>query len=368
MFGEAAIRIRGSLLRMAAMEPVKHQPVLQPAPQPEAARVQVVDDPQRQWLAEHLLRGSAPESLVESLVAAGVERQAAAAALVTLAQDPIFLAARRVQQSQRKLESVVGNLQKLWERSPGYAHIEKREDIPTDEFLERYVAGCRPVVIKGLARDWPALQRWTPQALKRDYGHLDVAVQRGRNSDPDYERNKVALRRTEKLGDFIDCVLGGGPSNDYYMTANDEVLRRPEFAPLLRDIGPLPYYCDASTLAGAVSLWLGPAGTVTPLHHDTLMLFHTQIVGRKRWRFISPLEWPRVYNSVGVFSPVDVERPDPVRFPAFAQTKMLEVVVEAGETMFLPLGWWHQVGSLDVSVSMSFTNLVVPNQFSYVDP
>jgi hypothetical protein len=94
-----------------------------------------------------------------------------------------------------------------------------------------------------------------------------------------------------------------------------KLLRQPEFAPLLDDIGSLPPLCDRSQLKDRSSFWFGPAGTVTPLHHDTLMLFHTQVVGRKRWRFVSPLEWSRVYNLRNVFSEVDLERPDPVRFP-----------------------------------------------------
>ena len=53
-----------------------------------------------------------------------------------------------------------------------------------------------------------------------------------------------------------------------------------------------------------------PAGTVTPLHHDTIMLFHTQVVGRKRWRFISPLDTPRLYNHNNVFSPIDLDKPE----------------------------------------------------------
>lgn len=90
-------------------------------------------------------------------------------------------------------------------------------------------------------------------------------------------------------------------------------------------------------------------------------------VGHKRWRFISPLENPKLYNHNGVFSPIDVDRPDLVRYPTFAQVKMLEVIVEPGETVFLPLGWWHQVTSLDVSQSFSFSNLAVPNEFTYVN-
>jgi ribosomal protein L16 Arg81 hydroxylase len=44
------------------------------------------------------------------------------------------------------------------------------------------------------------------------------------------------------------------------------------------------------------------------------------------------------------------------------------VVVEPGETLFVPLGWWHQVEALDTSLSISFTNLDVPNSFSWFHP
>jgi ribosomal protein L16 Arg81 hydroxylase len=327
-----------------------------------------LDDSWRQWVAENRLRGCTPESMLMTMTGAGLDPQASMAALSELERNPVYLAALRHQQLLRKLESVVGNLQLLWQSSPAYAGVEKRGQLSREEFTERYVRGCRPVVIQGLARDWPALQRWSPQDLKQRFGHLEVEVQAERQADPHYELNKLQHRRRVRLGHFVDHVLAAGPSNDHYLTANNELLRRPEFAPLLQDIGSLPDYCDAAALERSCSFWFGPAGTVTPLHHDTLMLFHTQVVGRKRWRFVSPLETPRLYNHYDVYSPVDIDRPDLNRYPDFAQVKVLDVVVEPGETMFLPLGWWHQVSALDLSMSFSFSNPAVPNSFSYRNP
>src|SRR4029079_12430772 len=94
--------------------------------------------------------------------------------------DPAYLAARRHQQLHRKLESVLANLQKLWASDPAYEHVEKRSGVSSDEFVMRYVRGCRPVVLTDLARDWPALQRWSPQDLKERFGHLDVAIHAAR--------------------------------------------------------------------------------------------------------------------------------------------------------------------------------------------
>ena len=351
-----------------SQNPPRPAGVTRPAPLPGARSFKPVTDEWRQWIAENRLRNCTRESMLETLVASGLDPVACRLAMDEMERNPGFLAALKIQQLQRKLESVLGNQQRLWQSDPGYTTIERRSGVSADEFVTRYVRGCRPLVMTDLARDWPALARWSPADLKARFGHLEVEVQVERHGDPNYEQNKLQHRRTVRLAPFVDQVLAGGPSNDYYLTANNEVLRRPEFAPLLADIGTLPPFCNRAELAQRSSFWFGPAGTVTPLHHDTLMLLHTQIVGRKRWRFISPLETPKLYNYHGVFSPIDVDRPDLVRYPSFAEVKMLEIVLEPGDTVFLPLGWWHQVTSLDVSLSFSYSNLAVPNQFEYVNP
>ena len=327
-----------------------------------------VTDDWRQWIAENRLRNCTPESMCATMVASGLDPQECQQAISRMESDPAFRAARRMQEIQLKLESVAANLQRVWEWDGRYAQVEKRTSPSRDEFFERYLCGCRPVVLTDVADDWPAMKRWSPADLKSRFGHLTVDIQDGRNDDPDYEENKLNHVRSVALGPFIDRVLSGGPTNDYYLTANNEVLRRPEFAPLIADVGSLPPMCDRTTLLQRSSFWFGPAGTTTPLHHDTLMLFHTQVVGRKRWRLISPLETPKLYNYNNVFSPIDIDNPDLSRYPLFSQVTVLDVVVEPGETMFLPLAWWHHVTSMDVSLSFSYSNLDCANDFSYRNP
>ncbi len=321
-----------------------------------------------QWVAENRLWDCSPESMLAAMVAAGQDAAVSEAAIVQMEGDPVFQAARRHQQMLRKLESVLANQQSLWQSDPAYKTVEKRRGVSRDEFIERYVRGCRPVVLTDVAEDWPAMRRWSPDYLREQIGHLEVDVQVGRNSDALFEQNKEKLRKRMRVADFVDLVVNGGATNDHYLTANDEMMRRPEFLPLLNDIGRMPPICDPALLSTAASFWFGPAGTRTPLHHDTLMLFHTQIVGRKRWRFISPLQTPLLYNRMGVYSPIDLDAPDYERYPLFRQAQVLDVVLEPGDTLFLPLAWWHAVDSLETSLSFSFTNLDVPNQFSYVNP
>lgn len=342
-------------------------PTLSP-PRPLNAVPPVLPPEWLQWVADCLMWEGEPASMRAVMQSAGLNPAACEAAIASIQMSPAFIAAQKHKQMQRKLESLMASHQKLLDSAPAYREIERRRGVSREELLERYVLGCRPVVLEDVAADWPALQRWSPADFATRFGHLEVDVQVGRSRDPLFEQNKGALRQRMRVGEFVDLVQSAGDSNDHYLTANDEMLRRPEFLPLLADIGSMPPLCDPSLLPGAASFWFGPGGTHTPLHHDTLMLFHTQIVGRKRWRFISPWQTPLLYNRMGVYSPIDLDRPDFERYPLFRQATVLETVLTPGDTLFLPLGWWHQVSALELSMSFSFTNLDIPNQFSYANP
>ena len=343
------------------------KPVLSLCPPPldEPQVIKPLDDGWRQWLAENAILGNSQASMLARIKEAGIDPAQATGYLSVIRQDPLFRAGEKMRDRYTRFGRAMVNVQAVRESDPLYSHVEKRSRVSRDEFIERYVRGCRPVVLTDLARDWPAMQRWSFAEFKRRFGNLTVQVQSGRDADADYEVNKVRLRRDTNFAAFLDRVATSGETNDEYLTASNEILRRPEFMSLLDDIGSLPDFCNRAAMSRSASLWVGPAGTRTPLHHDTLMLLHTQIVGRKRWRFVSPLSGPQVYNDFDVYSPVDFEKLDLARFPEAAKVKVLDVVVEPGETMFLPLAWWHQVSSLDRCISLSFTNLDVPNEFDF---
>jgi hypothetical protein len=336
-----------------------------PPPLDVPQAIKPLDDTWCQWIIDNALRRASVEAMIGTVTAAGIDPAQASGFIAGLPRNPMFRAAEKMRDRHERFGRAMHHVQALRESAHDYDHVEKRSHVSRDEFMERYVRGCRPVVLTDLARDWPAMQRWSFAEFKRRYGTLTVQVQSGRNSDDDFEINKARHRRETNFAAFVDRILTTDTTNDEYLTANNELLRRPEFNGLLDEVGPLPEYCVQSELRHSAFLWVGPAGTKTPLHHDTLMLFHTQIVGRKRWRFVSPLSGPSLYNDFDVYSPVDFEALDLKRFPDAAKVKVLDVVVEPGETVFLPLAWWHQVTSLDRCISLSFTNLDVPNKFDF---
>ena len=84
-----------------------------------------------------------------------------------------------------------------------------------------------------------------------------------------------------KFSDFIAKTRSAGRTNDFYLTANNNSRNKQVLAGLWQDIVQIPEYLTANDpLSGF--LWIGPAGTITPFHHDLTNNFMAQVVGRKR--------------------------------------------------------------------------------------
>jgi ribosomal protein L16 Arg81 hydroxylase len=233
--------------------------------------------------------------------------------------------------------------------------IERRARVPQEEFFARYHRANRPVILTDAMQDWPAMTRWTPEYLKQVCGDETVQVMSGRESDPNYEimseRRKTAMRFSE----YVDKVVTAGETNDFYLVAQNEFMRTNGGRQLYDDIVPPPDYLD-DRRDGYVFMWFGPRGTVTPLHHDTADIFLAQVRGRKRVTMIPAEHKALVYNHIGVFGEVDCEQPDLIRHPLYRYAEKTVFELNPGEVLFIPVGWWHHIRALDVSISVSFTN------------
>jgi hypothetical protein len=210
---------------------------------------------------------------------------------------------------------------------------------------------------------WKAMSLWTPEYLKERYGNVEVEIEGDRESDPIFYMQQERHKRKILLGDYVDMVLSGGETNDYYMVANNYNFDREQLKGILNDITVYPKYLDKSNSSRKVVFWFGPAGTVTPLHHDNLNILLTQVYGRKQVKLISSKELHLVYNNKSAFSEVDCANPDYKKFPLFKDVTIIEVILEPGEALFLPVGWWHYVKALEISISVSFRNFIYPNEY-----
>ena len=321
-----------------------------------------------EWAIENTLNGAPRIALVDRMKQEGIAEADALAMTAGLDKLSGYRVASKINEQYKKLSSVMGNLQSLQEHDPEYETIEKI-DFPSEEvFFKEYWTRNKPVIIKNFAKGWPAISKWSLDYFEDNFGDELVEVQTKRSTDKDYELNSVLYKTKMSLQEFISKIKASETSNDVYMTANNNTLKETRLKEVLEDLGKFPEYLTKPKADGNTHLWIGPKGTITPLHHDEVALFHVQIVGRKVWKLISPLYGPNVYNHKGVFSAVDLQNIDYNRFPKMKGVKIIEALVEPEEALFLPIAWWHGVVSLDRSISMSMINFKYPNHWEYNNP
>jgi hypothetical protein len=162
-----------------------------------------------------------------------------------------------------------------------------------------------------------------------------------------------------RLEKFIDLISAGDQSK-LYLRQFPVLSQIPE----LREYFDPPIYCPSDRKL-MINLWIGPAGTIQPLHkdnHNPLALINNllvQLVGSKRVLLISGDQDALVYQRSASekdyhYSQVDIENFDLEQFPLFGQAVIHEAIIEPGEMIFIPANTWHYVRSLNESISLSF--------------
>ncbi|HEX6355787.1 cupin-like domain-containing protein [Actinophytocola sp.] len=112
----------------------------------------------------------------------------------------------------------------------------------------------------------------------------------------------------------------------------------------------------------AANLWISHRGVFTQCHFDELENFNIALAGRKRFVMAPPGYadyYPRsLLRGFGDKSQAfDLDDVDPARFPRLAPklAQRRELILEPGQMLYLPLGWWHQVESLDeLNININF--------------
>jgi len=273
--------------------------------------------------------------------------------------------------------------------------------------------GPEPLVITGAIDSWPAFHErpWKSVSYlmsKTIGGHRLVPVEIGRSYVDDGWTQKII-----PFKDFIEEYVCHKPASESLTNAgpsakdsSDSKAHEGKIGylaqydlfkqiPSLRKDIAVPDYCylttapphHSSPLAEKhranphldnvlINAWFGSKGTISPLHTDPYHNILAQVVGRKYVRLYPPKESEKLYPrgieaggvdmsntsqlDIGVLEGWDGTAESTAnavkKFPLYRDAQYVDCILEEGECLFIPVGWWHYVRSLSISFSVSFWN------------
>jgi hypothetical protein len=245
--------------------------------------------------------------------------------------------------------------------SQTFATTAEWHNVDAAVFRREILPRSRPAILRGVVRDWPAVQAGlkSPQTaadvLKAcDIGRTvetyvaDAAIG-GRFFYRDDLRSFNFERRPERISTAIDRMLAhiGDPQPPAIYVQSTPLS---EYMPEFRRTHVLALMGESV----APRIWIGNAVTVTT-HYDLSDNIACVVAGRRRFTFFPPEQLPNMYMGPLEFTPggapvslVDPENPDLERYPLFERALAVAETAELGpgDAVFIPYSWWHHVRSL----------------------
>jgi hypothetical protein len=241
------------------------------------------------------------------------------------------------------------------------AQILVRENVDLKAFREEIVPACKPVVLKGLVNDWPAVQaaRESPRALADYLRSLDQGRQIIVMEGPPSIRGHIFYRedmsgynferKAGQVSTIIERLLAQAqdpnPSTLFIESAKTE-----NCLPAFAAAHPMPLVQSEFQ----PRIWIGNF-VVVRTHFDLFENIACVVGGRRRFTLFPPEQASNLYLGPVDFTPsgvpvsmVSLLEPDLARFPRFAEALRHAQSAELGpgDGLYIPYGWWHHVQSL----------------------
>jgi len=217
-----------------------------------------------------------------------------------------------------------------------------------ETFVRDWAERGTPVVLTGLADAWPARAQWSATRLRERAGTRTIPIktyERGaRHAFPRYTEMTLAA--------YLD--LQDDPAERARYRLGDVPLAR--FLPeLLADVA-CPRIVESPRHRACLFVGVDTFCNAHFHHADEAVL--TQVVGPKRVLLVPPeraaalypVPWWRPANGLCL---VDLEHPDLERHPAYRSADPLEVVLAPGESLYIPVHWYHAAFGLGWSASVT---------------
>jgi hypothetical protein len=227
-----------------------------------------------------------------------------------------------------------------------------------EQFLREVVEPCIPVILRGLVGHWPVVQaaEQSPSAFRNYVSQFDAGGQMDVFFGEPRIAGKYYYSDDLKGFNFERKKMGFSAALDTIVSTLDRPGSPSVYIGSIPIDNNLPGFMAQNTmpfLAPTVipRIWLGHASNVSS-HYDAFENLACVVAGARRFTLFPPEAIGNLYigpiDNTMAGQPVSLAAsspPNDERFPLFCEVKdkALTAELKAGDVLFLPKLWWHQV-------------------------
>jgi histone arginine demethylase JMJD6 len=246
----------------------------------------------------------------------------------------------------------------------------KREDITPEWFHENVACLNQPIIIEDAFKDWPAMHRWSIEALEERFRQVPLKVAKD-------DKGKKLRMKFKYYADYIRNQQDDSPLYLFETNMDDNSYIRPlmeDYA--VPDLFPHDWLGLVNQDSRPPYRWfcIGPKRSGTTVHTDPLATSAWNAVthGTKHWVLFEPQESRKEVKGKGLIKKGEDDEAImyydfilPRIKKAYPNLRVYEGLQKAGELIFVPGDWWHGVLNREDTVAVT-QNYVGPDNFDLV--
>ncbi|MGB0640957.1 MAG: cupin-like domain-containing protein, partial [Myxococcota bacterium] len=245
------------------------------------------------------------------------------------------------------------------------SNIAYVDELSSDEFRTEFVSKCRPVVVRGAAKNWQALQSWSPAFLAERFGTMEVPLRRTPLDETELSVEKVHQGFFPMSDLLKQCADESG--DEVYIPG----VAFKSVPVLFDDIEDLRFL--SATPLRAVSGFFGRNTRCLGHMHPFSQAVLTQVVGSKEVVLYSPEDLNKLYLHPwwrdGFFqSRINFHALEAERFPLLQDARASVVRLEPGDALFIPVHWLHVPVGVGFSASVTHWWRSAPTEWGGLRP
>ncbi|CAH1798269.1 unnamed protein product [Owenia fusiformis] len=211
-------------------------------------------------------------------------------------------------------------------------------------FFEQYAIESKPVLFKGAIKESPAFKLWTDKYFL----DLEIPAEERVSIETKKKENRTQPTVDMNFQDFVRIYN----STDRYMV-------NPVPPVLSSDVQvPFSIQCEQVYTKHLVEniMWFSSGGTSSVVHTDSVDNINCLYRGQKELVFVDPKLYGEKVDfdhPEGSYCGVDVDKVDYTKYPGLAEVEFYHTTMNAGDCLFIPFKWIHQVRSYGSNLAVN---------------